>query len=63
MGEKASSQAGEDKVYFHPEQVKYLEKMFPERLFPPTASLEEINQYMGTRRVVQFLRDRQKTTA
>lgn len=43
-------------VWFHPEQVKYLEKLFPEVCFPPDASEAEMRHYNGQRSVLHLIR-------
>lgn len=48
-------------VYFHQEQVKYLEKIFPESVFSPEASESSLRHYNGQRSVIKFIQSRQRT--
>lgn len=59
MSEVISSRSNKEevRVYFHPKQVEYLEKLFPERVLPHTASEAELREYMGTRLVIRTVRD------
>lgn len=50
----------ETKIYFHPKQIEYLDSIFPERIIPSTAPEAELREYMGTRRVLQYLKQRMK---
>lgn len=43
-------------VYFHPEQLKYIEKVFPEIHFPPDVSEEALRHYNGQRSIIHFIR-------
>lgn len=51
----------EEPVYFHPEQVKYLEKVFPEAVFAPDVHESQLRHYNGQRSVIQFIRSRQRS--
>lgn len=48
----------QDKVVFFPEQIKWLEKMFPQRVLPLTASESEMRDYFGAQRVIETIRQR-----
>lgn len=48
----------EEKIYFHPEQLKYLEKVFPEVVFPAEVSEASLRFYNGQRSIMQFIRSR-----
>lgn len=48
----------EEKIHFHPEQIKYLEKIFPESVFPHDVSEATLRHYNGQRSVLQFIRSR-----
>jgi len=52
------SRPEEDKVYFHPEQIKYLEKIYPEVAFPPEVTEEALRYYNGQRSVLQFIKSK-----
>lgn len=56
-----SNPSKEEPVYFHPEQVKYLEKVFPEAVFAPDVSEPQLRHYNGQRSVIQFIRSRQRS--
>lgn len=60
VGDTEFLPTSESKVMFHHEQVKYLEKMFPERVHTPKNTPEEMYYYAGVRAVVAFIRERQK---
>ena len=47
-----------DSIYFHPEQIKWLERMFPEILHSPSATPAEMYYSSGTRRVVQAVKEK-----
>lgn len=47
-------------IYFHPKQIEYIESIFPEIVLPSTVSEAAIREYMGTRKVVHFLRSKCK---
>lgn len=51
----------DEPVYFHPEQVKYLEKMFPEAVFAPDVPESQLRHYNGQRSIIQFIRSRQRS--
>lgn len=51
----------EDVVYFHPEQVRYLEKIFPEAVFASDVPETTLRHYNGQRSVIQFIRSRQRS--
>ncbi len=44
------------KVSFHPEQVRWLERMFPEVVHSPSNTPEEMYYHAGTRRVVLVIK-------
>lgn len=50
----------EEIVYFHPEQVKYLEKVFPESVFSPAVTENALRHYNGQRSVIKFIQSRQR---
>lgn len=45
-------------VRFFPDQLKWLEQMFPERVFPPDTPAEVLRDYFGQRRVLLAIRER-----
>jgi hypothetical protein len=47
-----------DKVSFHPEQLKYLQKVFPTVVFPPSATKEEMLYYNGQQSIIEFIKGR-----
>jgi len=47
-------------VYFAPEQIKWLESMFPERVLPCTTSEAEVREYFGTRKVLACIKERKR---
>ena len=47
-----------EKIYFHPEQVKYLRKIFPVVVFGSEASHAELLHYNGQQMVLQFIEGR-----
>lgn len=47
-------------VKFFPEQIKYLEKIFPQRVLDHTITENEIRHYNGQQSVLQFIRTRTK---
>lgn len=49
-----------EKVYFHPEQLRYLQKIFPVTVFGHNASFEEMLHYNGQQLVIQFIAGRVK---
>lgn len=51
----------DEPVYFHPEQVKYLERIFPDTSFSYDVSEEQLRHYNGQRSVIQFVRSRQRS--
>lgn len=51
----------EEVVQFHPEQVKYLEKIFPEAVFAADVPESTLRHYNGQRSVIQFIRSRQRS--
>lgn len=56
MSNSTSSNNRELEVYFHPEQLKYIEKVFPEVHFPPDVSEETLRHYNGQRSIIHFVR-------
>lgn len=50
----------DDKIYFHPEQVKYLERVFPNTPLPNNATEIELRVRNSQQLVIQFIRDRQR---
>lgn len=48
------------KVYFHPEQLKWLEKQFPEVVHSPSSTPEEMYFHSGTRRVIHTIKSKLK---
>jgi len=56
MAEPVVSSGKEGKVYFHPEQLKYLEEVFGRVVFPPSATQAEMNHYFGQQSVLQHIR-------
>jgi hypothetical protein len=55
-----SSPVSKEDVAFHPEQIKYLEKIFPEVVLGPTSTEAELRYYNGQRSVLQFIRTKQR---
>jgi hypothetical protein len=51
----------EEPVYFHPEQVKYLEKVFPDVVFSYDVTEDHLRYYNGQRSIIQFIRSRQRS--
>ena len=49
---------GRQKILFYPEQIEWLEKMYPELLFTPAMSNDEIRHYSGVRSVVLAIKER-----
>ena len=47
-----------ERVHFHPEQLKWLEKMFPEILHSPNSTPAEMYYSSGIRRVVEAVRSK-----
>lgn len=47
-----------ERVHFHPEQIKWLEKMFPEILHTPNSTPAEMYYSSGMRRVVEAVRSK-----
>lgn len=47
-----------ERVHFHPEQVKWLEKVFPEILHTPNSTPAEMYYSSGMRRVVEAIRSK-----
>lgn len=45
-------------VKFHPEQIKYLEKVFPTRVFPQSATENELRYYNAQQSVLEFIRSK-----
>lgn len=45
-------------VRFSPAQLQWLEKQFPERVLPATASEAELRHYFGQRSVLSAVRDK-----
>ena len=45
-------------VFFHPEQLRYLERIFPEVIFDASATEAALRNYHGQRSVLQFIRAR-----
>lgn len=56
--EKADQRTSE--IYFHKEQLKYLERCFPVVTFGATATHAEMLHYNGQQRVLQYIRERTK---
>lgn len=50
------SEARNEPVYFHPEQVKYLEKIFPAVYMDAKATEQELRHYMGQQSVLHFIK-------
>lgn len=50
--------AVQDKIVFFPEQITWLEKMFPTRVLPLTATEAEMRDYFGTQRVLECVKQR-----
>lgn len=46
----------EDRIMFHPEQLKWLEKMFPEIIPRPTDTVQELMYRGGQRTVLEVIR-------
>lgn len=45
------------KMYFSPLQLKWLYKMFPQRVLPTTASIDEVRHYFGQQSVIATIRE------
>lgn len=45
-------------VRFSPDQLKYLESLFPHVVMPVTASEAALRQYFGTQSVIQAVKDK-----
>lgn len=45
-------------VAFHPEQLKYLERMFERAVLPPSSTTAEVHHYFGQQSVLQCIRNR-----
>lgn len=60
MAEPLSSRMvrDEDRIRFHPEQLKWLESMFPEIIASPTSTAAEMYFNAGMRRVVAVVRNK-----
>jgi len=48
----------EQKIHFHVEQLKWLEKMFPEIIHTPNSTPAEMYYSSGARRVLEAVRAR-----
>jgi hypothetical protein len=48
----------EDRIRFHPEQLKWLEGMFPEIIASPTSTAAEMYFNAGMRRVIAVVRNK-----
>lgn len=48
------------KVFFHREQYKLLLKMFPDMVFPPSATHAEMMFHNGQRSVLEYIKCRVK---
>ena len=48
----------QEKIQFHPEQLKYLEKMFSRVVMLPSSTPEEIHHYFGQQSIIEFIRAR-----
>jgi len=46
------------RVYFHQEQIQWIEKMFPEPLHTPASTPAEMYYQSGIRRVVAVMKDK-----
>lgn len=51
------TQSNTQQIRFHPEQVRYLEKLFPQMVLPATATIAEMQRYFGQQSVLQILRE------
>lgn len=45
-----------DKIHFHPEQVKYLEKLYPQYALPVSATEAEMRYYFGQQSVIDRIK-------
>jgi hypothetical protein len=54
------SQDNIDNIFFHPNQVKYLEKNFPQVFLGPTESEAKLRHYMGQQSVMTFIRSKMR---
>ena len=50
----------EDRVAFHPEQIAWLEKMFPEVIHNAASTPAEMYIQAGVRRVIATIRDKKR---
>ena len=48
----------EDRIRFHPEQLQWLESMFPEIIASPTSTAAEMYFNAGMRRVIAVVRNK-----
>lgn len=55
-----SNPESREAVVFHPEQIKYLEKIFPEVVLGPASTEAELRYYNGQRSVLHFIRSKQR---
>lgn len=55
---RTSQEQEQDKVYFHPEQMKYLEKIFCTVVHTPHSTENEMRHYNGQQSVLEFIRNR-----
>lgn len=53
-------QTTQDRVMFHPEQLRWLEKMFPECLPKPSDNMNDLMYRGGQRSVLECIRARLK---
>lgn len=52
-----------DEVYFHPEQIKYLERTFPEKVVLPSTTEAEMRFHGGQRNIIKFIASKVKLNA
>ena len=42
-------------IRFFPEQLEYLRSLFPQRVLPPSATVEELRDYFGEQKVMRAI--------
>lgn len=58
--EVSQEQHKREKVVFYPEQIRYLEKLFPVTVQTPTATEAQMRFYNGQQSVLQAIKERMR---
>lgn len=60
LDNRRSEVGTKEKIQFHPEQLKYLERCYSRAVMSPSTTQAEMNHYFGQQSVIEFVRQNTK---